>query len=835
LEEDALTLRAGHSDPQVEANFPPIALPGRPKNALVRLGLKLFSGNHGRETTLLLLAASALLLLGLGLREGGRLAVAVVAVSIPLTYAALQMLARLHGRPPSGDIAVGYALYSGYPKSLEIFQVPLLVGVPGLVALLAVYLRRRLTGPSVQPTGETPVPPSVRETGISPAGRIGALVLGLLAAALACYFWPDLAATCPSTAPPLALGWDRNNGLVWQYLIQNGARPFRDFWYPYSGQMLFELAFPRGDILLALHRFVLFAVFLLAVYLNTGKSILATVGIFGTVFGLYVGDFFEWAERYGLIVNVILTYVALDRESRRWQWSHVLFWVATVQCVVIEPTGVLYAGVPLLVAWVLEVLRAPAAFRDGLVGRLCREFGPPAAFLALVGLYLAVRGELMGFLGFMASLGSQAACGAYPIDSSAWLKLDSPAESFLLWSVVVLTGVGLARHLGQLERNEKTGRIMLLLGIAGAMLLLKQIVRPHIAGQILIINVVGILFYLFAERKANAWQWTGTVLAAGLLFANLGTSCAPGRISHRVRTVVARVRTSAPLLALKGSERRALTALRFAPERFRLSDAHMAAIHALLGLAHTEEVQPLFVLSDDPVFYILAGARPYFHTNGYNAAPIREQKRVVGLLEAAPPSLILWRSGDLGVDNVPPVVRDPLVYEHVILHYVPHAAGANGAFALLRQRRPEEPVAIDFWRARLGSALHLGHIPRFSSMAKFRVLTGGPSEEDAEFLTVKITDPAAAASPRPEIPDLPQIGGYKPAGRTVAIPVECAGRRFTIALSIVPQQSEYHVLLNRVWFWGPLKKAGLSPALGDPGPGIEVHIERRAGNEDILY
>src|SRR5262249_27365478 len=155
-----------------------------------------------------------------------------------------------------------------------------------------------------------------------------------------------------------------------------------------------------------------------------------------------------------------------------------------------------------------------------------------------------------------------------------------------------------------------------------------------------------------------------------------------------------------------------------------------------------EKIRPLFVLSDDPIFYVLTGTRPYFHTNGYNAAPIQEQKRVLDLLKAAPPEVIVWRCEDGGVDGVPPAVRDPLLYEYVIPNYVPIEGPWVGPFALLRRRKPEEPVAIDFWRERLGPVVHLGHIPRFSSMARFRAPTGLTGEEVAEFLTIKVADPA---------------------------------------------------------------------------------------------
>ncbi len=510
-------------------------LPGGPDNPLLRCGLSLLSADHDKGRMLLLLSASTLVVLILGLFGGGRTAAAVVAVSVPLIYVALQRVGRLGGNPPSGEAAIGYALYSGYSKSREMWEIALLLGIPTLIALFGVYLRKRLSKPAESTAGGA----------ASPAGRsrqwLGGLVLGLLTVGLAGYFVPDLASAYPSGTSPVTLHWDGNNILVWQYLFQSGARPFRDFWYPYSGQILFFSPFPYGEMVLALHRFVLFAVFLLAVYFNTAKSLPSTLAIFGTVFGLYVGQFFVWPERYGLIVNLILAHTAIDPEADRLSWRHHLFWIAVVHAAIIEPAGLPCAGIPLFVSYGLDALRAPAVFRKRIAGRMRREYGLPAIALFGAGVYLAVRGELAGFIAFFSSLGSLSAYAAYPVDLPAWLRLDSPAESFLLWSVVVLIGVGLVRNLGQPGKESKADRSLLLLGLAAGVLLLKQFVRPHIAQQLYVVNSVGILFYLFSCRKANAVQWGGTALVAGLLFVNLHH--AAGQIGKQVQTAVARAET----------------------------------------------------------------------------------------------------------------------------------------------------------------------------------------------------------------------------------------------------------------------------------------------------
>src|SRR5262249_50298511 len=150
-----------------------------------------------------------------------------------------------------------------------------------------------------------------------------------------------------------------------------------------------------------------------------------------------------------------------------------------------------YVGIPILLSLLLDALRAPRTFFAQFAGRIGREFAPPAAVLAGLGIYLASCGELTGFLGFMSSLGTVAAYAAFPIDLPAWLRLKAPSESFLLGSIVVLVGLGALREFKSWPQKNNDGRILLLVGIASALLMLKQILRPHIADQLLVVNAAG--------------------------------------------------------------------------------------------------------------------------------------------------------------------------------------------------------------------------------------------------------------------------------------------------------------------------------------------------------
>jgi hypothetical protein len=826
--DDSLFLRARHEDPQIDAHFPNITSPLAGPAWLRSLWNRLADGDSRAQRTRLL-ALAVLTVAGLGLlHAGGRLQAAVLAISVPLTYYLLGWLHAVGGRPPGVRNAVGFVSYFGFPTSLERLKLALLICIPASAALACVLLLPRWLGASSPPAAPlSPPAPRRRRVG-------GVAVLALLVLGLACYFYPDLEAIGASLTSPQEQQWDANNLTLWRHLVQTGARPSRDFWYPYAGFALFSLPFPHGELVAACHSFAFFTVFLLAVYLNTEKSVPATLCIFLATLALSAQGFFSDPERYGLVVNVVLTYAAIDQSSARVQWRHALFWFAVLQAGVFEPTSVIYAGIPLAASIALDVLHKSISSLSAFARRLCRDFAAPAVAFLVIGVWLAARGQLLGFLQFMTSLGVHCDYCALPVDLPNWLKWGSPAESFALWSVVVLTGLGLGRLLVRPGVPQKAARLLFMLGLTTAALMLKQFVRPHMATQILFVGTTGALFYLFGSYQSfNAFQRGGVYLVAGILLANFAESRAPQLLCSRLESAATRVRSSAAALALRRPERRDLVEARFAPDRYRLTEGQRAVYRALRDALPVAGPRRIFVLADDPILYILCRLRPYWHTNFYSAAPLGEQRKMVGQLEADPPLLVVWKPCDPGIDAVPPVVRVPLVFDYVIRNYVP-AATVN-EYELLRRRGPGEAVAIDFWRERLGSTLHLGHIPRLSHAADFAEPTGAPGEEVVPLLHVHITDPQALTPSRPLPQGFPTGGLPAAPARALSVPVDCDGRRFTLTFDVTPGCTDYQVALDRVWFWGPLQRSGCTPAIGGQPAGAAVQVVPRVACTDVLY
>src|ERR1051326_4526846 len=190
----------------------------------------------------LLVVASLLI----GVWHGDWLTIIVTGVSLPLTMAIVLGICALGGSPPSPTTSVGFCSYFGYPTSLELVEIGVLAVVPTLVALCCYWIKKRRTQDApahVMTESSIPRWQRILENSLAAA----------IITALFCFYMPSLADIRSSFNSTVTLGWDYQNAFVWTQLIQTGAKPFRDFWYPYAAQAMFHLPFPYGELLMALH------------------------------------------------------------------------------------------------------------------------------------------------------------------------------------------------------------------------------------------------------------------------------------------------------------------------------------------------------------------------------------------------------------------------------------------------------------------------------------------------------------------------------------------------------------------------------------------------------
>lgn len=639
-----------------------------------------------------------------------------------------------------------------------------------------------------------------------------AVCVGLGVAGILLLMIPDLGRQINDTAhTSFTPDWDGNNILVWDWLVHEGYRPLRDFWYPYGGFYLFSLPLPWGIVMSALYRAVVHAMLFVVVTKLTKQpfgALSLTVFVFlGEGVGLLPG-----AWRYLLVLTVALSYLII-REDRLKISSRILFWSSCVMTCLFEPVQLVYAAPPIALILAIDIWQQRAWQGRLVLARLIRDFGVPAAATAIYILGVFVAGQGQGFIDFYGGLGDATVYAAEPTDLVGALDAPLSIRFVGLAAPFAFLAIGLGDRLRQ-RRPDMFADVMIALGAVGIMMLQKHLVRP-IDWQLFLVNSLALALYLMFWW--HQLKIVGQAIAGIILGASIAVLIQVGAMSH-LSTVVFSTpqRFAGSIEALLGSQAwfASLNNGRFSGEKFNAFKDEKAVAADLIARSQNGRTPTVFVLGDSPIVYILINQKPPYHVNDYNASPIYEQRKVAEFLNREKPPVIIWDPNTQSFDLFQSVVRNPLTYNAVVSMYVPDRV--VGRFQVLRRRTPDEPIALDFWRNRLGSVVTLGHLARvssFSSMAPCKDATS----DCQELLVVKKRNPVFA-------------------GRIV-VGVNVGGRHFEVAMQTVAGDSELHVSLERLWFWGPMKMAGLEAHVeSDPSSEtVDVTIRNVARRDDLLY
>jgi hypothetical protein len=652
--------------------------------------------------------------------------------------------------------------------------------------------------PTLRPAPDTGTPPLPR------AVSILCLCIVLLIAV------PDIGRILQdSTTRAYRPDWDSNNIVVWNWLAHAGYLPMRDYWYPYGGYYLFELPAPWGLLLWALYRCWVFASLYVALDRLTGRPL--AVCAF-TLF-VFIGDglAFPGVWRFLLVVLVALSYLTIS--SRHDNRGRAFFWLTCAIVGIIEPVQLVSAGVAVGLIFALDVYQGRDWTFAAIGDRLLRDFGVPAAVLAFYVLLLLIAGQGRGLLDFYGNLGDATVYSAEPADLAGAARNPLSVQFLILATPFAALAIGLADR-WRTGRPDPFADSMIALGVVGIMMLQKHLVRPmdwqlfvvpclifavylifwwgrvSLVGQALVGVTLGVAFAVLVQNGGLISIWYAGLNGPSRLASSLGVLLAPG---NRV---------------VEGN------AQKYAPARFAALKEETALAAELSKPAAGSAPPDFFVLGDSPILYLLAGRKPPYHVNDYNSSPIYEQAKLADYIDRAKPPTVVWDPNTQSFDLFQSVLRNPLTYGAVIPAYVPDHR--SGRYEVLRRRAAGEPVALDFWRDRLGSQVNYGHFARASSFPRLAPCKVGASE-CREFLRVTKRKPEQ--------------------GGKLVVAVTLDGRPFQIAMETVPGDRVLYVALDRLWFWGPMRAAGLTSEL-DPAassPDIDLAIERTVRRPDVLY
>jgi hypothetical protein len=788
---------SANHDPTLLATLD-LRLPGGPLGVLSRL-----VETADAPFLLAITAMLGALLVRMTTRSGRRQAVLValvIGVALPVMLAVLDWDIL---PPPGVRLAVGYSGYNGYPKANEYLGAAAVL----LIAIgLGFAIARWAARDGVEPE-ETVDPPSRRWVAWT---AYAAVFVSLLF-----YFFPDLDQLLNRLAG-IAFqrdNWDILNWTTWDFLLAKGLRPFRDFWFPYSGSYVLNLQPPVGETYWTLHCTLTIAVLYVGLFQLTGRRVLQALVLWAMMAPLAMMDIFLGWQRYLLAVDVALLYVSA-RQARRWEWStHGLFAVWTGYAFFYEQTQAIYPAVGIAAD---TLLCLAGRWRTGDWRGLVKQRAVTVVVPMLAGIggalaIFAANGMLPGLLDFDSTLGAQADYGALPSPIAEWLRPALQPESVFLL-LFLLSAYAVYRWLRSKDREHDTlGVALIVLCCTSYVAMSKQVMRPHVMQQVRVFPyAAAMVFGLIVWRERRPAGRAIVVLFIGCIAGVLLQRQFPELWMTKEKTAPRRIANTLNVLLHRRQQLDEEVAATYSRPHFAAFAPEGEVVDHLVRDLGRKPTDAVYVLGDAPIFYVLLEqAAPYIN-NAYNDSPISEQEKIVDWFRRVKPRFVVWSTDVLAYDEVPHAVRLPLIYAYVVDHY--KFEKAIGAYHVLVERAPGDSADPEYWKSVLGDRVDLGYVPRLAKASDYAAC-GADMSSCEPMMVVRFAGPV----------------GRRKTSMTIAADTGI----WRVDLQVTPEHREYLVNLDRLWFWDRTKKVPVRMWAAD-GRG-QVTMEYRRPRGRVLY
>jgi hypothetical protein len=695
--------------------------------------------------------------------------------------------------PPTSN-AIGAATYFGSAY----WGTEVAAALTALIALAAVVVpvlaRRRFAAEPAAPDPPDGRPHPSRRGAVVVAVGLGLIALSLL---------PDVRGAAFDTLSKFPASWDAANRITWSWLLQRGAMPMRDFFFPYGYEWTFQV-FPLGPVWQWLNDVAILGLSAWTLWRLGNRSVVRVLlGLLALALLATWGDG-EW--RYAPALLVPLSYAALGPgRSTRLTWRHAVFLAA---CLVAA-----FNGADLLYAYGLGglacVLVAEWLARGGSPVRWLRPLAIDAipVVVAFVLLFLSwiatgtVKGNLRWF-GGLADVSIQSASDQQLYGALAAFSVVPGFRSAAIAVPPLLLVLGLLHIRWNGRASRGVGMLLVAGGGVLTVMLLKFTVRP-------VEQLTPLALLVFTWAAILAWQRRAWFVAAaagvvaGALLVLVQQADSLGIIWHGLREAPTTVASDARIVSDRGQIQTA-GEHRFTPERFSAyPEASLVSdYYAATGSAKDARFA---ILGDYPILYVLLHQAPPYQLELYNSSRMDEQKEVLARLRRENPPFLIWRR-DFAVDGVPYSVRTPLLFTWAVRRYTPARDTQNAT--ILRKRRPGEPVPYQFWKTHF-APYDLGYVPADAAESDLPTCTSGPGC----------------------VPYAIVRGHPARSGEPIALKAVGHGGDYHVAFRSREGADTYAIRLDRLWF-SPI--IGPTPRLASTTPGYTLTIKRlRAG--DALY
>jgi hypothetical protein len=741
-------------------------------------------------------------------------------VSIVLTVLAVRALLSLSWHLHDGvGKAVSLSSYLGVAKARELLLLDLTaVAAVAIPAGAALITRARRRNDSVEAAAIGPRP----RQSLSRRTTSAVVAVPILLVALAAV--PNLRAPAPTiTISAIDAGrtaeyvpsWDSNNLIFWQYLInKTNLAPIKDFFWPYGFQWLFVVAAPWGIVMSYLTYVSFWAYLAIGTYLTLARffsgAALIRRFVLVTAFWLSaeLSGYVAFSTRYVAPLAVVFLFAAIDGEDGLRSWKRLLFGVALFQLTLFEVAQTVYAIVPIGFLLLVELALQVRKTRPELLRWLPRGTVTVGVPLAAAAAVLAASGALGVTTGYYGQLNALWYAWPSPIDD--WIKHPVGLQAFIYWAVPVSLVLGTYGLLMRMGRLRLAYGVVVALGLLGFMVMQKQVLRPPVETQLWLPAVFGVVFWAAIETSLHSLRrWIAVSAVAGVMGALILIAGGYHAGWNALVDGPGHLLSNGGALLHQRDEFSADARAQFAPARFDKFVTYQPVVRALRRQAAVRAGGPVWILGDDsPITMMLGHSWPYYFNDLYDTSPISFQEKVIRRLERTPPVRVVWNFAPEAMlfDNVPNVVRVPLLYQWGVQHLAPERR--FGQIEILRPLHPGEPVDLAWWRRRIGTTVDLGRIPEVASSG------GSPCSAGSNCGTYVVVD-FAKGRPHPD---------------RVEIPVIVAGLRFAVTFE-TSSASHYVVPLDRVWFWAAAPAAPRFVDARQPG----MTVVRRVLSNDVLY
>lgn len=706
---------------------------------------------------------------------------------------AMDVLPRHFSPRPAVTVAVGGAAYFDTPymgaQVAEVLGLSLVLAV-GLV--VAVALRRAGRAPAAVAFPAAPMAPADRRT-----RRL--LLAGCALVALTLV--PDVRAFVNNGSAVAPYNWDVGNGVAWVWFLDHGLVPMKDFFYPYGHTWVFRLL-PAGGLLEWLDRVALLSLVAWSVWRLSGRRVVPVVLCLGAV--AVAGTWTPSLWRYLPALVVPATYAALGpARHTRLARGHLVFGAACLFTALLEADLLIYALAGCGLVFMGELASGAVALGPlRLLRALALDALPFVGAVALLLLVWVASGSFDGNASFLGDLrGTSAASAPNELQYGGLVNffVRPSAASVRIAAPALLLAAGLMLSLVGRPRQRAVGSLLLAASGVTFCLVLKHLVRP--VDQLTMIPFVALLWaaILLWERRTLPIALAVGAFVGATVAEFQQTNSVSGYVGGALQAPANVVR-SADILVHPGQVEAARRA-RFADQRFAAFTEPAAAADYRRAVGGSRDFA---VLGDAQLLYpLLRGTKVPFHYELYDAARVREQRKMVAELRAQSPRYLLWRR-DFAMDDVPYPVRTPMVFAYAIQHYAPVRLGATTD--ILRARRPGEPIDLKYWTGRLGT-IDLGFIPSISRGPTLERCSGGAG--CVEYALVR--------------------GRARTKGQDIRLQVHSRRGDFEAVVRGRRDVDRYGVRLDRLWFWPLVGASRLESAT----PGFDARVVKVRAGDDL--